>query len=125
MQDFQKTMVKSLVAVAWADGRLDGSETEVVEALLDAFEASDAEKAELKAYAATKRTLDDIPFSELEPSDRDALLQHAILLTFIDGVQTPDELKLVEELGSRLGLDKDRRQMLIEMATDRAKRFLG
>jgi tellurite resistance protein len=125
MQDFQKTMVRSLVAVAWADGRVDGSEAEVVEALLDAFEANDAEKTEIKAYAATKRTLDDIPFAALEPADRDALLQHAVLLTFIDGVQTPDELRLVEELGSRLGLAPDRRQMLIEMATDRAKRFLG
>jgi tellurite resistance protein len=124
VQDFQKTMVKSLIAVAWADGRVDGSEAEVVDALCDAFEANAEEKAELKTYASTKRTLDDIPFETLEASDKDALLQHAVLVTFIDGEQTEDERKLVEELASRLGLAPDRRKTLIEMATDRAKRFL-
>src|SRR3990172_8001346 len=110
MQDFQKTMVKSLIAVAWADGRVDGSEAEVVDALLDAFEANTEEKKELEAYAATKRTLDDIPFAALEPADRDALLQHAVLVTFIDGEQTDEERRLVDELGSRLGLAADRRK---------------
>src|SRR5262245_38689167 len=124
MEDFQKTMVKSLIAVAWADGRVDSSEAEVVEALLDAFEANADEKNELKAYASTPRTLDDIPFAGLEPADRDALLQHAVLVTFIDGQQTEDERKLVLDLASRLGFAPDRQQLLIEMATDRARRFL-
>ena len=124
MEDSQKMMVKSLIAVAWADGRVDGSEAEVVQALLDAFEATPDEKKELETYAATKRSLDDIPLTELDASDRDALLQHAVLVTFIDGEQTEDEKKLVDDLASRLGLAPDRRKLLIEMATDRAKRFL-
>lgn len=38
MEDHQEAMVKSLVAVAWADGRMDDEEAEVIEALLSAFE---------------------------------------------------------------------------------------
>ena len=37
MQPHEEAMVKSLVAVAWADGRLDGEETQVIDALLEAF----------------------------------------------------------------------------------------
>ena len=38
MQDYQEAMVKSLVAIAWADGRVDAGESEVIEALISAFE---------------------------------------------------------------------------------------
>ena len=33
MEDYQEAMVKSLVAVAWADGRVADEEKEVIEAL--------------------------------------------------------------------------------------------
>ena len=34
-------LLKLLVALAWADGRVDEEEMEIVEAMLDSFEASD------------------------------------------------------------------------------------
>ena len=42
MKDYQEAMLKSLVAVAWADGRLEGEETEVIDALLQALPAPPA-----------------------------------------------------------------------------------
>ena len=43
----EKNIVKSLIAVAWADGRIEESETSVVEGMLAGFDATEAEEAEL------------------------------------------------------------------------------
>ena len=45
-------IVKSLIALAWADGKMEQSESNVVEGLLLGFDASDEEEAE----ATQKRT---------------------------------------------------------------------
>lgn len=125
MQDFQKTMVKSLVAVAWADGRLHNEESEVIEAVLSAFEASEGEAAEIREFARTPKTLDDVPLADLSESDRDALLQHAVIITFIDGHQDDKELEFLVDLANRLGMPADRRDALLSTATARAKRLLS
>ena len=125
MQDYQKTMVKSLVAVAWADGRLQGEESEVIDAVLSAFEASDAEAEEIREYAKTPKSLDDVPLTDLSESDRDALLQHAVIITFIDGHQDDKERSFLVDLANRLGMPSDRRDALLHQATERAKRLLS
>ncbi|MGH7329521.1 MAG: TerB family tellurite resistance protein, partial [Polyangiaceae bacterium] len=80
-------IVKALVPVAWADGVFDAKEKEMLEALLDAFQASDDEKKEMRDYAAQKKSIDDINLQELSADDRRLLLQHAVFLTFVDGEQ--------------------------------------
>lgn len=125
MQDYQKTMVKSLVAVAWADGKMQSEETEVIEAVLSAFEASEAEAAEIRDYAKTPKTLEDVPITELSESDRDALLQHAVIITFIDGAQEDTERSFLVDLANRLGMPADRRDALLSQATARARRLLS
>ena len=125
MQDYQTTMVKSLVAVAWADGRLHSEESEVIEAVLSAYEASESEAAEIREYAKTPKTLDDVPFADLSESDRDALLQHAVIITFIDGHQDDKEQAFLVDLANRLGMPADRRDALLSTATARAKRLLS
>lgn len=125
MQDYQKTMVKSLVAVAWADGKLQSEESEVIEAVLAAFEASEAEAAEIRDYARTRKTLEDVPLTDLSDSDRDALLQHAVIITFIDGHQDDRERTFLVDLANRLGMPAERRDALLSQATARAKRLLS
>lgn len=125
MQDYQKTMVKSLVAVAWADGKMQSEESEVIDAVLSAFEASDAEAEEIRSYASTPKTLDDVPITDLSESDRDALLQHAVIITFIDGAQEEAERAFLVDLANRLGMPADRRDSLLQQATARAKRLLS
>ena len=85
MHEQDKAILKSLVSVAWADGKISAEESEVLEALLQAFEATAEETAEMRTYAREPRTLGDIPLTELSADDRRLLLQHAVLLTFIDG----------------------------------------
>lgn len=125
MQDYQEAMIKSLVAVAWADGRVDGEESEVIEALLSSFEiqASDAEM--IREYAKTERSIDDVPISELSADDRRALLQHAVILTYIDGEQSHKEREVLQRLVGMLRIPADEAQELLAVADERARRLIS
>src|SRR4051794_8419530 len=85
MHEQDIAIVRALVPVAWADGEFAETEKETLNALLDAYDATDAERKELHAYAAQKRTLDDINLQDLSADDRRILLQHAVLLCHVDG----------------------------------------
>ena len=125
MHEQNMAILKSLVAVAWADGRVAEEEKEVIEALLQAFDASDGEATIIRDYAAEPKTLDDIPITELDGDDRRVLLQHAVLLTFIDGQQDDKERALLDALAERLRIRDEEREQLMSVASDRAKRFLN
>jgi len=124
MHEQDSAILKSLVSVAWADGRVSGEETELIEALLQAFQASPEEADRLREYAKTPRALADIPLSDLSADDRRLLLQHAVLITFIDGGQSPEEKTLLRDLCTRLRIPTEEAKGLLDSAEDRAKRFL-
>jgi uncharacterized tellurite resistance protein B-like protein len=124
MHEQDLAIVKGLVSVAWADGRVATEELEVIEALLDAFGASPSDKAEVLGYAKVERTLADIPITDLSFDDRRVLLQHAVLLTYIDGEQHDQERKLVEDLCERLHIPRTEAVGIIQAAEERAKEFL-
>jgi tellurite resistance protein len=95
----EKKIVKSLVAVAWADGKVEQVESSVIEGLLCGFDATEAEEREILEYAQHRRTLaDDLPVSELNREDRELLLANAALLTHADGHQSPEEKQLLDKL---------------------------
>jgi uncharacterized membrane protein YebE (DUF533 family) len=125
MHEQNLAILKSLVCVAWADGVFSDAEKEMVEALIAAFEATDAEAAEIRAYASVKRTLDDIPLTDLSADDRRLLVQHAVLLTFVDGEQAESEKAFITALCKRLRIPDDEAASLTEAASSRAKRFLA
>lgn len=118
-------ILKSLVSVAWSDGEFGASEKELLDALLVAFDASDDQAKELRTYAATKRTLEDVPLDELSADDLRVLVQHAVLLTFIDGDQNAKEKAFVEELSRYVGIPTEEANALIVNAETRAKRNLN
>lgn len=124
MHDQNMAILKGLVTVAWADGRVAEEELEVIEALLDAFGASPSERAEVRSYAKTPRTLDDLPITDLSFDDRRVLLQHAVLLTFIDGEQHETEKRLIEQLCQRLNILDQEARVLVRAAEERAQQFL-
>jgi tellurite resistance protein len=124
MQEHQEAMVKSLVAVAWADGRMDGDESEVIEALLSAFDIEGADADRIREYAKEPKTLDDVQLTELSASDRRLLLQHAVILTYIDGHQSETERKVLDDLVDRLHLPPAEAKVLLEASENRAKRLL-
>jgi uncharacterized tellurite resistance protein B-like protein len=124
MHDEDIAIVRALVPVAWADGVFAEQEMDTLEALLDAYGATDAERAALKDYAKTKRTLDDIDLQSLSADDRRVLMQHAVLLSFVDGNQSPEEVAILRDLGTKLRLPEAESKALMAAGAARAKRFL-
>jgi tellurite resistance protein len=125
MHDQNMAILKSLVSVAWADGHFADKEREMVEALIAAFEATDEQAKEIRDYAAEKKSLDDIPLEDLTADDCRVLLQHAVLLTWVDGEQHEDEKKLIDDLCKKIGFPDAQAKDLVEYANQRAKRFLN
>lgn len=117
-------IVRALIPVAWADGVFEEREREMVDAVLDAYRASEAERDAILEYAKTRRTLDDIDLSELSADDRRVLLQHAVLLSFADGTQSVDELAVLKALATKLRISDDEATELLEAGAQRAKRYL-
>lgn len=124
MHDQDMAIVRALVPVAWADGVYADKEKETIEALLDAYSASDVERKAIHDYASQKRTIDDINLQELSADDRRVLLQHAVLLCFVDNDFSEDEQKFLTELGSRLKIPADETKSIVFAAGERAKRLL-
>jgi tellurite resistance protein len=118
-------ILKSLVSVAWADGTFADAEREMVEALISAFEASEDQAKEVREYSAKKKSLDDIPVEDLSEDDCRVLLQHSVLLSFVDGEQHEEEKKIIQELAVKLGIPEKESEELIKLAEQRAKKFLN
>jgi len=117
-------IVRGLVSVAWADERIADEEQQVLDALLAAYGASPSETRELRKYAEKRHTLEDIELTELGADDRRVLLQHAVLLTFIDGEQHQKEKDLLEDLVTRLRIPPVEAQRVIGVAEQRARSLL-
>ncbi|HEX3777451.1 MAG TPA: TerB family tellurite resistance protein [Polyangiaceae bacterium] len=117
-------ILKGLVSVAWADGRLAGEEKEVLEALLQAFEATPSEAHELRMFAREPKQLEDVPIHDLSADARRVLLQHAVLLSYVDGEQDAKEKKIIDQLCEVLRIPAIESRGLIAAAEDRAKSLL-
>jgi len=121
MNPSEKNIVRSLVAIAWADGTVKEPETGMIDSLLWAFGASDEDEAEIKEFAKQKRTIkDDVPLGDLAPGDRELLLAHAALLTHADGKQTKAEEKVLKDLSEHLGFSSADARPIILHAKERA-----
>ena len=121
MDSTTEKTIQALIAVAWADGRVGDDEKEVIETLLDAYGLSPEEADKIRAWAGNRRTLENLDLAGLEDVDRVLLLQQAVFVTYIDGVQTDKELEILRELGRKLGLENSRATELIQATTTRAK----
>ena len=125
MHEQEYAIVQALVPVAWADGTFADKEREILEALLDAYQASETQKAALREYAKEKRGLDDIALQELSAADRRVLLQHAVLVSFADGEQHPLEAEFLLALAEKLRVPADEAKAVMTDAEARAKKHLG
>jgi uncharacterized tellurite resistance protein B-like protein len=121
MHEQDLAIIKGLVSVAWADGRVADEEKEVIEALLQTFHATPSEAREIRRYAETERSIADIPVTDLSYDDRRLLLQHAVLLTHIDGVQHEKEKQILDDLCEKLHIPEVEARGIIEAAERRAK----
>ena len=125
MHDQDLAIVKALVPVAWADGEYTEREKEMIGALLSAYDATPDEKEHVLGFATEKRSLDDIDLQELSAQDRRVVLQQAVLLTFVDGDQSPAEVAFLGQLAAKLKIPAEEAQSVMAAAAERAKKLLG
>jgi uncharacterized tellurite resistance protein B-like protein len=118
-------IVSALVPVAWADGVFADKEKEMLDALLDAYGASEEQKILLRDYAKEKRTLNDIRLQDLSAGDRRVLLQHAVLLTFADGQQDPSEAAFLRDLAEYLRIPPNEANSVVANAEARVRKHLN
>ena len=117
----EKNIVKCLVAVAWADGKVAAPESGVIEGLLCGFDATEAEETEILEYAKHKRTLSaDAPLKALSQEERELLLANAALLTHADGEQSDSEKELLNKLVTLLEFDEEAAGEILESVQDGA-----
>jgi prepilin-type processing-associated H-X9-DG protein len=117
-------VVKGLVSVAWADGHVSAEETQVLDALLEAFQALPSEAHELRRFAQTPRSLADVPVEDLGFAARRQLLQHAVLLSYVDGKQDEKEKALLDQLVLALEIPALEARDLRRDSEERAKSLL-
>jgi tellurite resistance protein len=118
-------IVKGLVSVAWADGKVAAEENEIIQSLLDAYQATPTERREVALFAQQPRTLADVPIHDLSNDDRRVLLQHAVLLSFVDGEQDASEKALIDELCEVLRIPAVEARGIVRAAEERAKSMLN
>ena len=68
--------------------------------------------------------LSEIPIHDLSGDDRRVLLQHAVLVTFVDGEQHAKEKKLLDELCEVLRVPMLEAKAIIGAAEERARGML-
>jgi uncharacterized tellurite resistance protein B-like protein len=119
-----RALLRSLIAVAWADGKVAEEETALIGSLIDSFGADEAEAAEFRAFSAEQRTLEDLPLGDLDPGSRRRLLQLAVLVSYVDGVQDERELALIHGLADSLGISPEERVPLMKGSEMRARGLL-
>ena len=113
-------ILRSLVAVAWADGKMAKAERQVLDGLLSGFGADEKEAKEIREWAAKTRTLADVPLAELGEEDREILLGNAALVVKADGEESTAETKTLDELAKLLGFTPEQAKPIILSANDGA-----
>ena len=123
MHEQDMAIVKGLIPMAWADGVFAAKEKEIIFALLDAFDATEEQKKALNEYAKERRTLYDIDLQELSAPDRRVLLQHAVLLSYVEGEQGAAEKELLTNLVLKLKIPADEARAILDASAARAQKL--
>ena len=119
-----RTILQALLMIAWADGQISPSEREMIEQLLTAYDPTDAEAAEVLAWIEAPHPPVDLPLQSLSTADRQLVLNHAVVLSRLDGEVTDRERHAVETLGRRLGFNYDTCRAVVAAVEARTRRLV-
>jgi len=107
-----------LVAMAWADGRLEASERAGVLGAADVLNLSKELRERLNEVVEKPVPVDQILFDTLSPRDRSFAYVAAAWMASVDDQVDPKEEELLERLASILGLSPARKTELENIAKD-------
>ena len=104
-QDY--TLLRTLVALAWADGSLAAGELEWIEKVMEQLQVPAEQRTQLLASAPPLPTESELQVALPEGDDRETFLRFLLSVSLEDGETTLDELNLLKDLSHKLGVSGD------------------
>lgn len=104
-QDY--TLLRTLVALAWADGSLASGELEWIEKVMEQLQVPPDQRQEL--LQGSPPLPSDVELREALPEgdDRETFLRFLLSVSLEDGETSLDELNLLKDLSQKLGVSTD------------------
>lgn len=96
-------LIEVLLAVAWADGRIDPAERSLVEQQIDLASFDKATSKRLRAHLDRAPTASDLILRPLDAGARRFILEQGILLSLVDDERDPREHELLKLVARKLG----------------------
>lgn len=107
-----------LVAMAWADGRLDESEKAGVRGAAEVFNLTKELREKLEAVLEQPTPVEHLLFDTLSPKDRAFAYVAAAWLSGVDEDVDEREEQLLDRVGEMLGFSPERKAELERIARD-------
>ena len=104
-QDF--TLLKTLVALAWADGSLAEGELEWIEKVMDQLQVPTEQRQEMLKGAPPLPSEGELQEALPEGEDRETFLRFLLSVSLEDGETSVEELDLLKDLSHKLGVSGD------------------
>lgn len=104
-QDF--TLLKTLVALAWADGSLAEGELEWIEKVMDQLQVPADQRQEMLKGAPPLPSENELQQALPEGEDRETFLRFLLSVSLEDGETSIEELDLLKDLSHKLGVSGD------------------
>lgn len=101
-QDF--TLLKTLVALAWADGSLAEGELEWIDKVMDQLQVPAGQRQEMLAGAPPLPSELELQDALPEGEDRETFLRFLLSVSLEDGETSVEELDLLKDLSHKLGV---------------------
>lgn len=105
-----------LIAVAWADGRLDDKERDGVRGAAQVLNLNKALRDRLDQLLEKPAKVSEINVAPLSARDRAFAYVAAAWMAHVDGVLAPEEKAVLDEIGAALGFDEQRKDELVVIA---------
>jgi len=113
--------LRILIAMAWADGRLDDKEKAGVAGAADVLNLSKEFRSKLDESLAKALPFDQILFENLSPRDKSFAYVAAVWMSGVDDDVDEKEKALVDRLANKFELDAAKRAELEAIAKDLPK----
>lgn len=98
------TLLRTLVALAWADGSLASGELEWIDKVMDQLQVPPEQRQKLLSGHLPLPTEGELVEALPEGEDREIFLRFLLSVSLEDGETSLDELNLLRDLGKKLGV---------------------
>lgn len=105
-----------LIAVAWADGRLDDKERDGVRGAAEVLNLNKALRERLDQLIEKPAKVSELSLEPLSARDRAFAYVASAWMAHVDGVLDPREKALLDELGEAFAFDEKRQAELVVIA---------